>query len=352
MMLRMRKTAAWTAALLAAGIVMLAAFSPGPFTASDRLLAATAPVGPTAVHGVLNEDTPSPTPTLPPTPAPPLARTVRIGPYNDASVVSSGMWGPDVNLGGWSQLAVGPRQGGTFRSYIRFLVAGFPSGLQINGARVLLQPIDGGPRPVQIEADVVQDDWNESTVTWNQQPLSTYRAGVATWQPGSTQPLAIDITTAVQQWYACGGTSNNGIELSSDLSPNWVDFDSRKSESPPVLEVTYQSSVAPANCAAPPTSNQNLTAPQAPGSSTTGAQIGSVNPNDINNPALLNGTPVGSQALPIAPGPSRPANPAPTAFTGGGGGAGGGGFSGGGSSGGGSSGGGSSGGSSTGSSTP
>lgn len=162
----------------------------------------------------------------------------------------------------------------------------------------------------------MQDDWSESTITWNQQPLSTYRAGVATWQPGSTQPLAIDITTAVQQWYACGGTSNNGIELTSDLAPNWVNFDSRKSDTPPVLEVTYQSSVAPANCAAPPTSNVNLTSPQAPGSSTTGAQIGGVDPNVPNNPAILNGlngTPIGQPSLPVAPGPSRPANPLPTA---------------------------------------
>jgi hypothetical protein len=201
-------------------------------------------------------------------------------------------------------LATGPQNGGYFRSYIRFLVGGLPPGMQIDSALLRLTPVQGGTHPVPVEADFVQDDWNESTITWNQQPLSTYRAGATTFQPGANNPVSIDVTTAAQQWYACGGTSNNGLLLSADLASDWVDFGSRKSDTPPVLQVTYQTATAPVNCSAPPTSNVNLAPPQGVSSSTTGAQIGAFDPNQFNNPlGILSGTPYGAQSLiqPAAP---------------------------------------------------
>lgn len=331
MMPSMSRIAAWTTALLAVLLVAVASFGPASFLSGQRqdgagsalvhgdvAVAATAP---SAVRGILNENPPSvtPTPTVAAasTPIPPLARTVQIGAYNDASVVSGGMWSPDQNLGGWADLGVGPHGGGTFRSYLRFIVGGLPSGIQISSAILMLKPTDGGLNPVPIEAYYVQDDWGEGSITWNQQPLSTYRAGVGTWKPGSMDPFAIDVTSAVQQWYACGGTSNSGLELSADLASSWVDFGSRKSSVPPTLQVTYQTAVAPVNCSAPPTANVNLTAPQAAAPSTTGAQIGSINPNDLNNPAVLVGTPIGALSIPVAPNPSSSgSNAAATTTTG------------------------------------
>src|SRR5581483_4890386 len=151
-----------------------------------------------------------------------LIRTVRLTPYNDAAVASGGLWQPNQNLGGWSTLRVGPDAGGFFRSYVRFLTGGLPPGMQIDSALLILTATGGGSRAVPMEADYVLDPWDQSTINWNQQPLATYQAGTVTWQPNVDGPLSIDVTPAVQQWYACGGTANNGLLLSADLAPSYV----------------------------------------------------------------------------------------------------------------------------------
>lgn len=301
----------WLVVALTAGVVAVVSLAPGssstlqrPAQKSAGFLRAPAAIAatvttpysnaPSNINGVINENPPSATPSVTPSAATApqsLVRTVQIAPYNDASVVSSGSWTADQNLGGWTQLGVGPQQGGMFRSYLRFLVGGLPAGMQIDSALLILSPIDGGTQPVPIEADYVLDPWDESTITWNQQPLSTYRAGATTWQPGTRGPVSIDVTEAALEWYACGGTSNNGLLLSADLAPGWVDFGSRKSNTAPVLQVTYQAALAPVNCAAPATTTVNLTSPSGVSSTTSGAQIG----------AVVAGTPYNPNPPPVAP---------------------------------------------------
>jgi hypothetical protein len=305
----MARFSIWMLVAAAVGLVAVASFGPGVLPGrqssgvglnalahAPAALAATAlqpRQAPPPINGVIDENVP-PTPTVTPSVAAapqPQVITVRISPYNDASVDSGGLWAPDQNLGGWSQLAAGPQQGGTLRSYLRFLVGGLPAGMQIDSALLILTPMAGGTHAVPIEADYVIDPWNESTITWNQQPLSTFRSGTATWQPNNTDPVTIDVTSAALQWYACGGTANNGLLLSADLAPDWVSFGSRKSQSPPMLQVTYQTAAAPVNCAAPPTSNVNLTSPSGVTSSTTGAQSG----------AQVIGTPINPNPRPVPP---------------------------------------------------
>jgi len=306
----MSRLAAWITVLFVVGVVALASFGPASFHSNNpqdqaaspllRDSVASAATVPVPYNAAIDQGAPSSTPGPQATPAPLVARTVQLDAYNDASVVSSGMWSPDQNLGGWTDLAVGPHLGGTFRSYLRFYVAALPSGIQIDSASLILRPVSGGLSPVQVEADFVQDDWSEDTITWNAQPLSTFRTGVALWKPGSMDPMQMDVTPAVQEWYACGGSSNSGLELSADLASSWVDFGSRKSDSPPELQVTYETATTPPNCSAPPTANVNLAPPSALAPSTTGAQIGSFDPTLINNPALLVGTPYGALSIPKA----------------------------------------------------
>jgi len=310
----MSRLAAWITVLFVVGVVALASFGPGSFFSNNprdeagtlllRDGVASAATVSVPYDSAIDQGAPSPTPPPPATPAPPVARTVQLDAYNDASVVSSGMWSPDQNLGGWTDLAVGPHLGGTFRSYVRFYVAALPSGIQIDSAALILRPVSGGLAPVPVEADFVQDDWSEDAITWNAQPLSTFRTGVALWKPGSMDPLEMDVTPAVQEWYACGGSSNSGLELSADLASSWVDFGSRKSDAPPELQVTYETAATPPNCAAPPTASVNLAPPSSLAPSTTGAQIGSFDPTLINNPALLVGTPYGALSIPKPPSPS------------------------------------------------
>jgi len=130
-------------------------------------------------------------------------------------------------------------------------------------------------QPVNITADMVQEDWNEARVTWDQQPLTTDQVGAATWQPGQAGPLVIDLTEAARTWYACGGASNDGIQLSADLSGDWVVFGSRKSAYPPMLDVTYEATSIPLDCTAAPTASAPQP-PSQPAPSTSGAQIGAV----------------------------------------------------------------------------
>ena len=309
----MSRFAAWITVLFVVGVVAVASLGPASLvgtSARDRagssLLSkdvASAATVAVPFDTTIDQATALPTAAAPPIPAPPVSRTVQFTSYNDASVVSSGTWSADQNLGGWTDLAVGPHNGGIFRSYIRFYLAGLPSGIQIDSAALILRPVSGGLGPVPVEADFVQDAWTEDTITWNQQPLSTYRTGAATWRPGSMDPLAMDVTSAVQQWYACGTSSNAGLELASDLASSWVDFGSRKSDAPPQLQVTYETAASPPNCSAPPTASVNLAPPSALAPSTTGAQIGSFDPTLINNPALLVGTPYGALSIPRAPAP-------------------------------------------------
>ena len=240
--------------------------------------------------------TPAPSVTPSATAAEPATATVRIDAYNDASVVSGGLWTADTNLGGWTDLAVGAQQGGMFRSYLRFVLAGLPPGLQIDSAQLFLTPLQTGSQPVNITADVVQEDWNEASITWNQQPLTTWQAGAATWQPGQGGPFTIDLTQAARSWYACGGATNFGVELSADLSSDWVLFGSRKSAYTPVLQITYEATSAPLDCTAAPASSGSQ-APAQPAPSTSGAQLGS---QTISTP------------VPIATNPGM--SPCPTIF--------------------------------------
>jgi len=142
---------------------------------------------------------------------------------------------------------------------------------RVDSARLVLTPMGGGDQPVNLSAGVVQEDWDEGSITWNQQPLSTYEAATARWRPGQSAPVVLDLTDVARAWYACGGTSNNGILISADLASSWVAFGSRKSESPPVLDLVYEQSSSPVNCSAPPVSGISLAPPQVSAPSTTGA---------------------------------------------------------------------------------
>jgi hypothetical protein len=216
-------------AVVAAVLVAVAAFSPdssagagggnGAASLVHALAVSAATVSPdrSAAGGytIVDENqTATPTPAVTRTSVSPqaLIRTVRLTPYNDASVDSGGLWSPNQNLGGWTTLRVGPDGGGFFRSYVRFLTSGLPAGMQIDSALLILTPSGGSGLPVPLEADYVLDPWDQATINWNQQPLATYQAGTATWQPGAG-PLSIDVTPAVQQWYACGSSSTNGLML-------------------------------------------------------------------------------------------------------------------------------------------
>jgi hypothetical protein len=224
-------------------------------------------------------ETQTPTPTPAPAALEPATTTVQLAPYNDASVDSGGMWTADTNLGGWSKLAVGSQQGGVFRSYLRFGIDVLPPDLLITDARLVLTPVQTGSQALNVTATMVVQDWNEATITWNQQPLTTLFAGYASWNPNQpANPLAIDVTEAARTWYACGAGYNDGLQLSADGAADWVAFGSRKSANPPLLEVTYEASSVPLDCVTAATTTGSQT-PSQPGPSTSGAQIGSVNPN-------------------------------------------------------------------------
>src|SRR5580704_9029454 len=125
----MSRLAAWLTLIFVVGVVAFASFGPATLSFGGQkqepsggllgngVVSAATVVIPYNPAGVIDQNSatpkPSSTPSTPPTPAPPVTRTVQFPPYNDASVVSSGEWSGDQNLGGWTDLAVGPHSGGT-----------------------------------------------------------------------------------------------------------------------------------------------------------------------------------------------------------------------------------------------
>ena len=226
-----------------------------------------------------------------------------LAPDNDASVASGGQWSADQNLGGLDHLMVGWNDGGVYRSYLLFNVSNLPANVQIDSAQLLLTPMNSDNQALTMVANVVQQQWDESSITWNAQPINTWQAGAANWNPNQGGQIAVDITPAVQNWYACGGSTNNGIELSADLSVgSYVAFASRKSSDPPILDIKYEPSNSPPTCAAPPPeTGVSLSTPGVTGPSSSGSSLGSNNPNQING-ALPTAVPTPCQIICVVSG--------------------------------------------------
>jgi len=163
----------------------------------------------------------------------------------DASVSDST---PSTNLGNQNDLVVGSRAMGVYRAYLQFNLASIPDDAVILNAKLGLYYYYNVAASVEttIGAYIVQGNWNEGTITWNNQPV------VAT-APEYTYPVPGSPTNAFVYWYIGdlvrdwwdGSIPNYGVMLretdedawtawKSFYSSDWGDAGRR-----PILIITY-----------------------------------------------------------------------------------------------------------------
>jgi len=166
--------------------------------------------------------------------------TVSLFPVADATIESAA---PNTNFGHAETLSVycgGENE--IARALIRFnLAAAVPPEAIIDSARLDLFLVYGeGPERVVLTASLLTQDWDESDVTWNNQPGAAERVVEASVDttPGLK---SLDVTEIVLAWH---NAPHFGLEL---RGPEWetaylLFFDSREGEIPaqaPQLVVNY-----------------------------------------------------------------------------------------------------------------
>jgi hypothetical protein len=151
--------------------------------------------------------------------------------YVDASM-------PDLNLENATQFLV-DTMSVEYRSYIvpgPTAIDAIPVGVTIDRAYLRITPFDPGS---DVTASLLTDVLDATTVTFANQP-TMYGAAVATFTPVAEQRVNIDLTAAVQDWYA-GVTPFHGVVLTTE-GTNGSDFYSTEGSvgaERPVLVVEY-----------------------------------------------------------------------------------------------------------------
>jgi hypothetical protein len=135
----------------------------------------------------------------------------------------------------------------TCRSYLQFSLASLPADIVIVGAKVgLMYVINSMPAAIVVGAYPVLGAWDESTLNWNNQPVSAttpeYTYSVPTTI--SNNFIYWYITNMVEGWYD-GSLPNFGLALKSVTESNgegWAGFSSSSwvtATSRPKLVITY-----------------------------------------------------------------------------------------------------------------
>lgn len=125
---------------------------------------------------------------------------------------------PDSNLGSWYELDVGGQAGGyrPDRAFIQFDLSTIPSNAFIQNAQMQLycKGYVGTANFITIDAYRVTANWDESTISWSNQPAAT-PAGVPTVKVYKTTGWhSWELTSLVQGWVS-GTYSNYGVRLRS-----------------------------------------------------------------------------------------------------------------------------------------
>lgn len=181
-------------------------------------------------------------------------------PASQATFIASGQ--PDTNFGGLSQLNLGWDQSGpqAMRTLIQYDLSQLPANAQINSAsffinQTLINP-SGDGQSMDFRAQLMQQDWNANSVTWNNANF----LGGAAFPLGSLPPaigwISGPATDVMRAWDS--GTANRGLIVTGDERSTvgrWRRFNGRQiPQLAPFLEVNFTS-----NCdTAPPVATMNV----------------------------------------------------------------------------------------------
>jgi hypothetical protein len=168
---------------------------------------------------------------------------------------------PAKNFGSQPLLAV---QSGT-SSYIRFNLAGLPSGAKVSTATVRLF-VDAVSQAGSFDVYEIDQPWTENSLTFNTAPSpgvsATGGKPVTVSKSSLNQFVLVDITPLVQGWLS-GTVPNNGIAIALIGGAGSFGFDSKESEytsHEPELDVTFSAVAGPAGAQGP----QGSPGPQGP----------------------------------------------------------------------------------------
>lgn len=147
-----------------------------------------------------------------------------------------GQNGPSVNHGTEATLKVRSKWYANARALVRFTLPTIPAGCQVSSAKLRLFATSATPgRTLRVQA--LTSPWNETTVTWRDQPGTTAYAATATSGPGWVEWT---VTTQVNAMYS---GANNGLRVrdaaedSTGAEQNFASRDSGTSK--PQLTVTF-----------------------------------------------------------------------------------------------------------------
>jgi hypothetical protein len=143
------------------------------------------------------------------------------------------------------------------RYYVTFPLNALPAGATITSATLVLHQfgnagagLDPGPQPSYIQVLSVGEDWNETTLTWNNAPLALENVAAAWVDPLKDPPAAAgvprqwDVSRAVAQAYAAGQPLRLALyeadyALHSGKYFRTSDIDDYWQDSRPTLNVTW-----------------------------------------------------------------------------------------------------------------
>ena len=187
---------------------------------------------PTASQTPAKSPTPTktPTPTFTPTPFP---QTLELCAVADATVNEAD---PGSNYGAEQLLQVGYGQGQNEpfarRALLRFDLDLIPPGAEILEAHFEAgQVLADGLNLVQLPLYAVREAWDETAVTWNNQPpVSPAPAAITAVDDGVPTIISWEVRELVREWLT-GGLENNGLELRGpEGGVHWLrGYDSRHS---------------------------------------------------------------------------------------------------------------------------
>jgi len=162
-------------------------------------------------------------------------------PIADASVFS-GL--PDSNRGSNRSLVVKSSPSANYDqiAYLRFVLGSAP----ITSAKLRLHGRSTADTEATITVYGVNEDWNETSITWNNQP--TLGEAIGNLAVDSSDNYDIDVTSYVH------GKTNVGFALKNDVTDDeFTSFSAREGRYPPELILTYDKETPPVDTVDTPT---------------------------------------------------------------------------------------------------
>ncbi len=149
---------------------------------------------------------------------------------------------PNKNYGSGKLMVVNSDAGGNRRVYLRFDLSAIPVNSTVQSATLSICVLTAPKTARAYETHRVTEDWNETSVTWNDQPVTEPASGSSTSIPTSPGCVTWSVETDVQAWVSNSATNygwrvNDGAENASKSVQ--TKFRTRENSSGPTLSVTY-----------------------------------------------------------------------------------------------------------------